>query len=268
MTCKASHSASRLLPAGGLLTCTESVHVGNYHKAAKLLQAPTISVCCLPQESLCRAKTRGWKGGTMTQVREQQNAECKWYGVKEKPMQIFSEEVTYWAFCSLLRVMERLQFVPQPGALWGAWVVFSCFSWPGSGFKVMWFLQTCWLPKEENKQSSDFLPCPLPGGILSSPTWNHLSLSPPEHKSPNTKPVTSTFPSLHQASWKTEPKCIRQQVKFKQSLNVLYWHHASPVYKLSAYKNVKYGSCVCGHRQNRSSYKHSTPALLFTSVCA
>lgn len=33
-----------------------SVPVGNYHKAAKLLQAPTISVCCLPQESQTELK--------------------------------------------------------------------------------------------------------------------------------------------------------------------------------------------------------------------
>lgn len=171
-----SYSASQLLPAGGPLTRTGSVHAGNYHKAATLLQAATISVCCLPQERLYRAKTRAWKVGVMAQAREQQTVcvECKWYGGKEKPMQIFSEEVTYWAFCSLLRVMERQKSVPQPGALWGAWV-FSCFSWLGSGFKVMWFLQTCWLPKEENKQGIDFLPCPLPWGTLSGPTWNHLS---------------------------------------------------------------------------------------------
>lgn len=154
-----------------------SVHVGNYHKAAKLLQAPTISVCCLPQESLSTAKPRGWELGMMAQTREQQTecVECKWYRGKGKPVQIFSAEVTHWAFCSLLRVMDRLQFVPQPGALWGTWVVFSCFSWLSSGFKVMWFLQTWWLLKEENKQGSDFLPCPLPWGTLSGPTWNHLS---------------------------------------------------------------------------------------------
>lgn len=73
MTCKASYPASQLLPAGGPLACTGSVHVGNYHKADKLLQAPTISMCCLPQESLYRAKAPGWKLRMMTEGREQQH---------------------------------------------------------------------------------------------------------------------------------------------------------------------------------------------------
>lgn len=72
---KASHPAPPLLPAGGSLASTGRVHLGNYHKAAKLLPAPTISVCCLPQESLHRAKTRGWKLGMVTQEREQQLVE-------------------------------------------------------------------------------------------------------------------------------------------------------------------------------------------------
>lgn len=109
--------------------------------------------------------------------------ESKWYRGKEKPAQIFSEEVTYWAFYSLLRVMERLQFVPQPGVFGGAWVVFSCFLWPGSGFKVMWFLQTCWLLKEE-KQTRQWLHDLSPS--LGDFQWSHLeSPIPSPHQGTN-----------------------------------------------------------------------------------
>lgn len=114
-------------------------------------------------------------------------------------------------------------------------------------------------------------PVPFPGGLSVVSLGITYPLSPPRHKSPNTKPGTPTFPSLHQASWKTGSKCIRQQLKFKQSLDILQWHHASPVYKPCAHKNLKYGVAVCVGTGRTGAPKnpphlHTCTALIYIAV--
>lgn len=158
------------------LTCTGRVHVGSYHKAAKLLQAPPISVCCFPQESLSRAKHEAgswvWWHRPRSSKQYVESAsdtgerrrQCKSF-LKRSLTGLFAVTSGWWKDCSLL----HSQVLSEEPELFSA-------AFHDRAVASKWCDSfTCWLLKEENKQDSDFLPCPLPWGTLSGPTWNHLS---------------------------------------------------------------------------------------------
>lgn len=114
--------------------------------------------------------------------------------------------------------------------------VFSCFSWPCSGFKAMWFLQACWKGKQTRWWPPTVSHSLVPLGITDP-------LSPPEHKPLNTKPITATFSSLHQDH--DEQALIDQVVGSSQTkLKYLKWHRASLVYKPETHKNARYSVAV------------------------
>lgn len=130
---------------------------------------------------------------------------------EEKPMQIFAEEVTYWAFRSSSGWGKDCSSFPSRVLSEEAELCFQLL------FMTVRWLQGNVIPSglptsKKGKQTRRCLPAVSPS--LVDFKRSHLGWQiPSPHqstKSPNTKPIISTFPSLHQASWQTGSKCIKQ----------------------------------------------------------